>query len=264
MTQTSYPLINSPILNQKQWSNMAQHWLETGVIQGVYSDLAVAQDTSGMQVKVLPGQAWIQGHFYESDAAEILAIGASDPVNVRLDRIVLRLDWDAGTIQLSVLQGVPSATPSAPALTQNSSRWEISLATIRVEQGTGIILFTKITDERNLVKNANAIQEKWITPVFQNAWINYGNNYESAGYMKDEFGWVNLKGMIYNGLLTKAAFILPAGYRPIEIIPRATQAHDGTNIVHAGIEIKPTGNIDVMYGGNTWVKLNGIRFKAEQ
>jgi hypothetical protein len=107
-------------------------------------------------------------------------------------------------------------------------------------------------------------QTAWISPVFQNAWIDYGNNYESAGYMKDEFGFVTLKGMIYNGLLTKAAFILPAGYRPVQIIPRATQAHDGTNVVHAGIEIKPTGNIDVMYGGNTWVKLNGIRFKAVQ
>jgi hypothetical protein len=107
-------------------------------------------------------------------------------------------------------------------------------------------------------------QTPWISPVFQNAWINYGNNYEPAGYMRDVYGFVTLKGMIYNGLLTKAAFILPAGYRPIDIVPRGVQSHDGTNVVHAGIEIKPTGNIDVMFGGNTWVKLNGIRFKAVQ
>jgi hypothetical protein len=264
MTQSAYPLVNSPILNASQWSKMASNWLGSGVIKGALNSLLVYADSTGMQVKVKSGQAFIKGHFFESDSEVTLPIGVSDPSLARIDRVIVRVDWTANSLQLAVLQGVASTVPSVPALTQNTSRWEIPLAQINLIANVSSISADSVTDDRYIVKNANFQQENWITPVFQNAWTNYGSNYEPAGYMKDDLGFVNLKGMIYNGLLTKAAFILPAGYRPSNIVPRATQAHDGTNIVHAGIEVKPTGNIDVMYGGNTWVKLNGIRFKAEQ
>jgi hypothetical protein len=260
VTQTFYPLVGSPALNQKQWSNMAQHWLETGVIKGVYSDLAVAQDTSGMQVKVLPGQAWIQGHFYESDAFEILAIGASDPIYVRLDRIIVRLDWDAGTVQLAVLQGVPSASPTAPALTQNSSRWEISLATIRVEQGTGVILFTKITDERNLVKNANAIQETPQQIVLQNGWSTYTGS-PAPSFYKDEFSRVHISGMIQGGTMAfgTTLFTLPSGYRPSTLTYRSIVSSGG----NAGILSISTSGAVVLQAGlpsNTWLILDEMSF----
>jgi hypothetical protein len=264
MTQSAYPLVNSPILNASQWSKMASNWLGSGVIKGALNSLQVYADSTGMQVKVKSGQAFVKGHFFESDSEVTLPIGVSDPSLARIDRVIVRVDWTANTLQLAVLQGVASTVPSVPALTQNTSRWEIPLAQINLIANVSSISADRVTDDRYIVKNANFQQENWITPVFQNAWIDYGNNYEPVSYMKDELGFVNLRGMIYNGLLTKAAFILPAGYRPVTIVPRGTQAHDGNAVVHAGIEIKPTGNVDVMYGGTTWVKLNGIRFKAEQ
>ncbi|MEH7093931.1 hypothetical protein [Neobacillus vireti] len=112
---------------------------------------------------------------------------------------------------------------------------------------------------------APSTQENWTAVTFQNAWTNYGNGYETAAFMKDKFGFVHLKGMIYNGLLGKAAFLLPAGYRPLNIQRFSTQAHNGTTQVVAAIDVKPAGNFDVVYGGNTWVLLDSIPpFKAEQ
>jgi hypothetical protein len=264
MTQSAYPLVNSPILNASQWSKMASNWLGSGVIKGALNSLLVYADSTGMQVKVKSGQAFIRGHFFESDSEVTLPIGVSDPSLARIDRVIVRVDWTANSLQLAVLQGVASTVPSVPALTQNTSRWEIPLAQINLIANVSSISADSVTDDRFIVKNANFQQENWVAPVFQNAWINYGNNYETAGYLKDELGFVTLKGMIYNGLLTKAAFILPAGYRPAEIVRFSAQAHDGTNVVHASVEIKPTGNVDVMFGGNTWVLLNGLRFQAEQ
>jgi hypothetical protein len=114
------------------------------------------------------------------------------------------------------------------------------------------------------VKFAKKQQDAYIPAVFQNAWINYGNNYSEAGYMLDEFGFVHLRGMIYNGILAKAAFLLPEGMRPAKILRFSTQAHNGTTQVVAAIDIKPAGNVDVVYGGSTWVLLDGIPpFKAE-
>jgi hypothetical protein len=107
-------------------------------------------------------------------------------------------------------------------------------------------------------------QDAWTAATFQNAWIDYGNNYETGGYMKEKNGFVNIKGMIYNGIIPGAAFVLPVGYRPSKILRFSTQAHNGTAVVLAGVEISPSGNVSVTYGGNTWVVLTGIRFKAEQ
>lgn len=46
----------------------------------------------------------------------------------RLDLLVLRLDMTAKTITAAILQGTPAASPVLPAVTQNSTTWEIPLA----------------------------------------------------------------------------------------------------------------------------------------
>jgi hypothetical protein len=126
-------------------------------------------------------------------------------------------------------------------------------------------LETQYDQARDYTNNAIAsfANYTWTAVTFQNAWIDYGNNYDTAGYMVDVLGFVNIKGMIYNGIMPGAAFVLPAGYRPSKIIRFPVQAHNGTVVVVAGVEISPNGNVTVAYGGNTWVVLTGIRFKAE-
>jgi hypothetical protein len=80
MTQSAYPLVNSPILNASQWSKMASNWLGSGVIKGALNSLQVYADSTGMQVKVKSGQAFVKGHFFESDSEVTLPIGVSDPI----------------------------------------------------------------------------------------------------------------------------------------------------------------------------------------
>jgi hypothetical protein len=150
MTQTYFPFDSGQGANvtESQWSLMAQNWLNTGVIKGALNELLTYADSTGMQVKVKSGQAWMKGHFYQSDAEVILAIAAANSSNPRIDRVIVRVDWTANTIQLSVLQGIPAASPTAPALTQNSSRWEISLAQVYVAANATTIASGNVTDER--------------------------------------------------------------------------------------------------------------------
>lgn len=135
-------------ITETLWTKMAQHWLSTGIIRSVLSELQVFGDSTGMQAKVRTGAAWIKGHYYESDAEETLPIGSSNASNPRIDRIIIRLDWTENTVQLAVLQGVATSSPVPPALTQNSSRWEISLAQIRVNANVTTIAAANVTDER--------------------------------------------------------------------------------------------------------------------
>lgn len=217
MTQTYFPFDSGQGANvqEDQWSKMSQHWLNTGVIKGMLNELQVYADSTGMRVKVKTGQSWIQGHFYESNAEEIIAIGTADSSNPRIDRVIVRLDWAANTIQLAVLQGVPAVSPVAPALTQNSSRWEIPLAQIRVNAAVSTIAAGNVTDERTLVKNANTEQEATFTvPLIGGAIASEGRGIR---VFKDSLGLVHVNIDVDLPSNTTVAWhvgTLPVGYRP--------------------------------------------------
>lgn len=104
-------------------------------------------------------------------------------------------------------------------------------------------------------------QQDWIAPTFLNSWVNYGNPWANAGYMKDSLGFVHLRGIIKSGTINTTAFTLPAGYRP------ATSNQDELFIVHSSgaigrIDIKGDGTVLPVAGNNSDVSLAGITFKA--
>lgn len=156
MTQSYFPFDNGSGANvqESQWTKMAQNWLETGVISNYFNQLEVYADSTGMQAKVKSGAAWIKGHYFESDEEEILPINTADAVNPRIDRIILRLDWTNNRIELAVLQGVPAVSPIPPGRSQNSSRWEISLARVNVGAGVTTITASDIKEERNFAPSS--------------------------------------------------------------------------------------------------------------
>lgn len=147
MAQYSFPFAEKPA-GEAEWAKMAKHWMNTGVLKGVFANLEVYADGTGMQVKVAEGAAWVQGFYFESTALEVLPISPADPNNPRIDRVILRLDTTTKNIQLAVIQGTPAATPTFPSLTQNAGRWEITLAQVRVDKGVSTIAAGKVTDER--------------------------------------------------------------------------------------------------------------------
>jgi hypothetical protein len=236
---------------------MAKNWPTIGVTAGL-----VVTAGTGMTISVSPGGAVIQGHFFSLASAQSLTVLPADPTYNRIDLVVLHLDWVKGDMSLSIVKGTAASIYAAAQITTNDSVWEIPLAEIVVNANVSSITSANITDKRFFVRNPTTQQVDFIPATFQNAWINYGNGYGGAGFTKDEFGWVTVKGMIYNGILPGAAFVLPVGYRPSELLRFSAQAHNGTAIVLGAIDISPSGNVTVAYGGNTWVVLNNIRFLA--
>lgn len=149
MTQRGFPFDGGEgLAYELDWSLMARQWLLSGVIQGVLNQLATYADSSGMQVKIPSGHAWIRGHYYTNDAEVTQAIAAANVSNPRIDRIVLRIDYSANTIRIAVLQGTPAAIPAVPALTLTDSVYEFALAQVLVGTGVGLITAGNVTDER--------------------------------------------------------------------------------------------------------------------
>jgi hypothetical protein len=102
------------------------------------------------------GEGWINGFWYQNTTDLVKTLGAADPDDDRIDRIVLRLDTVTNLkISVEVLEGTPAGSPSAPSLTQTASTYEISLAQVLVEAGVTSVADAKITDERDWVESGN-------------------------------------------------------------------------------------------------------------
>lgn len=173
MTITYYPFgagAGSGI-DETEWSEFARYFRATGVIEGGLSlnDLEGYADSTGMQVKVKSGVAMIEGHFIKSTAVETLPITTSDPTNPRIDLIVARVDWVNNDMEIDVVDGAASGSPSPPALTRTSSVYEIQLAEVYVAASVSTIDAGDITDTREWSVDGPLTEEISITVVLQDA-----------------------------------------------------------------------------------------------
>jgi hypothetical protein len=140
---------------ENDWSKMARRWIMDGIVRAIYSGLntlGVYGDSSGMQVKVPTGHAFVRGHYYINDTEKILTIAAANISNPRIDTVVLRVDYTANTVRSAVLTGAAAGSPSAPALTQNDLIYEWPLADVSVGTGVGVIAAGNVTDRRQFAR----------------------------------------------------------------------------------------------------------------
>lgn len=148
MTLTSYPF-EAQDVTETQFSYMFKELQDSGVV-GVPGDtkFAVTTDGSGMDVQIAAGFAFVRGHVVDSTSSETRTLAASE-ANPRIDRVVLRLDPTANTINIVVLKGTAATSPVAPALTQTTTGiYDVPLARIAVPANALNIVTADITDER--------------------------------------------------------------------------------------------------------------------
>lgn len=123
-------------------------YFSDGVFYKPTSALQVVAD-SGMQVKVNPGCCHIQGAIGIEDTQRTLVVQAAEALD-RIDTVVARLDLSVAvrSIDLYVVKGTAGESPQAPALTRDSTIWELGLANIFVAKNTATISQQRITDTR--------------------------------------------------------------------------------------------------------------------
>lgn len=106
-------------------------------------------------------------------------------------------------------------------------------------------------------------QESWIAPTLLNGWQNYGSILNSAGYWKDSYGVVHLRGVVKSGTAGTIIFVLPSGYRPTarELFP-SLSGDSGGNTVLGRVDISSLGEIYHYGGGTAFLTLDGMSFRA--
>lgn len=189
---------------EDSWRLMMRNLFRDGPLDGYLNEFAAYADNSGMQVKVPSGACWIQGHYGESTSEKTLSIAANSSGNPRIDRVILRNDFVNNRIELDVLTGTPAGSPSAPALTTNSSIFEIPLARVAVADAETSIESGHVTDERSFANPMAMAQGKTATTqsVNDSSWT------EVALTGADDFD----THAIHNSSSTTPRMTIPGGF----------------------------------------------------
>ena len=137
------------------------HGRTSGVFAAAGNAAVAALATPGMAVTVTDGTGWLAdaggngivwwNDTLKNDGALLqLPIDIADGALDRIDRVIV--EWKTTNYvdlpEIKVLKGTASSTPEAPALTNNSTVRQISLARVAVGAGITAVTGIMITDER--------------------------------------------------------------------------------------------------------------------
>lgn len=96
-------------------------------------------------------------------------------------------------------------------------------------------------------------------PAFANSWVNFDSGWQVAGFSRDVFGWVHIRGLIKTGTVGSVAFTLPPGYRPALSEPFVVISNGAVGRV----DVQADGQIIPQSpSNNTYVSLSGISFRT--
>lgn len=118
------------------------------------NSLAVAPN-AGMVLDISAGKAFIKGVTVPMSADQVTIPGNVSGYD-RIDRIVLRVDWNTKTATFAVKSGFPSIVPQFPDLVQiPGDICEMSLARVYVPNGLAAVTTSHIIDEREFIESSS-------------------------------------------------------------------------------------------------------------
>lgn len=128
---------------------------------------------------------------------------------------------------------------------------------------TATVLNHEIRDQlRYLYDNIAALippNEDWTAPTFTDGWLDYvGAGASPAGFYKDPWGRVHLRGLIDSGSVPGDIFTLPSGYRPDQIARFLV----ADNAAYGRIQVLTSGIVHIS-AGTAPISLDGISFRED-
>ena len=136
-----------------------------GVFWASASNLRVSP-SSGVNITVASGSAWINGYSYENTSPLELVLETPHGANARIDRVVLRLSMPERRIYAAIKTGTPASTPEPPELTRTSDVYELALADVTVPRAAVSLVVGNIADQR-LNQNLCGLVNSLVSAVYE-------------------------------------------------------------------------------------------------
>lgn len=159
----------------------------------------LAPSTSNMSVKVLSGEAWINGWWYRNTEEYALPLDIADGILNRVDLVVLRWSNQERDMYLTIIKGTPSASPVVPSIRRDADFYDLELAQINVNAGAIGITQSDITDMRlnnNVCGFVTGLIDQVDTTDLFNQFQDYFNQFKIANE-KDFADWSAFQKQTY-------------------------------------------------------------------
>ena len=206
-----------------------------GVFPNPSTQLQVRAST-GMNVIVGAGSGWINGHKMVNTADMSLTVSAADVVLNRIDAVVFYVDYNDRTMGIDIKTGTAAASPVAPTLQQDDTRFELCLAQISVAKQVTAITASMITDTRG---NSNLcgyvqglIQQLDSTTLFQQFQAAFNEWFEAV---QDQFNEVKMFKKFEGIYTTQQAN--ESSFNVLTYVPQYLFAYDILEIYINGIHL---------------------------
>ena len=140
--------------NAKQIGAYLGKAFSSGVFPNPPTNLQVVA-AGGMNIKVHPGRAMIDGYWLDNDGMQTIALEAAGMALARIDAVVVRLNEndEARFVELTVKKGPSETSPKGPEMERSAYIQEYCLALVYVApmraDGTQEIAQDNITDTRS-------------------------------------------------------------------------------------------------------------------
>ncbi|MGE7216580.1 hypothetical protein ACQKJC_08780 [Priestia koreensis] len=118
------------------------------ISNGVFPDNLQVVASADMKTKIKSGSAWIGGYMYENTSEVLLTHEPSDGSLNRIDRIVIRLNYQERSIKAAIKPSIVSSSPVAQTLQRDSDIYELAIADVYIKAGSLTITQANITDQR--------------------------------------------------------------------------------------------------------------------
>jgi len=152
MAERSYPFVGGTTTDV-EFSKFMNPVVGYGVVYNTGTpDVKVSGDSSGLNVKVAVGEAYVRGVHYINDAIKTVTVAAGVS-NPRIDAVVLRLVYGStNSITVQIVAGTPAVSPVAPTITRSDAgTTELLLAYVNVPANAATITAGNVTDMRQFI-----------------------------------------------------------------------------------------------------------------
>lgn len=133
------------VYDARQFSSMFDGIITDGVFELLGDSFFVAE-SSGMDIVVGTGRAWLNRTWTLNDSGLVLTVPESDLTNPRIDTVILEVDESSAVRanSIKILAGTPGVTPVPADRTNTSELHQYAIAYITVGSGVSSIVQANI------------------------------------------------------------------------------------------------------------------------
>lgn len=232
-------ILNDGVYDRTYNAEDVTSYLDLLVGNGVFpnpSTMLQVRASTGMNVVVGAGAGWINGHKLINTSDLTLTLDASDVLLNRIDLIIFYVDFNLRTMGIDIKKGTMAASPVAPTLQRDTSRYEMCLAQIKVEKQITAITDMMITDTRgnsNLCGYVQGLIQQADTTTLFESWQNGFETWFDG--IKDQFEqgkvFKRLEGQVRTTEANQAVFNV------VDYIPDYAFAYDTLDVYINGLHL---------------------------